>query len=1612
MATVPGTQTADTLSGTPSDDVLFGYRGRDLILGNQGNDRVYGGQDSDTLYGGQGQDTLSGDLGDDLLFGNLGDDLLLGNQGSDTLFGGQGNDTLYGGQGDDLLYGDLGDNVLSGDLGIDTAVFTGARAEYDATQNEDGSFTLVGPTGTTRATTIEFFQFSDGTVAAADLVGRPPTVPVNNRPVAVADTLAAVEDTAVTYTAAQLLGNDRDPDGDTLRIAAVTNGAGGTAVLNPNGTVTFTPSANFNGAAGFSYTASDGRGGISDPASVTVNVASVNDAPAGADATITLDEDTARTFTAADFGFTDPVDAASASGANALQAVVITTVPTAGTLSFNGNPVTAGTSIAGGQLSQLSYQPAANANGTGYASLTFQVVDDGGSANGGQDTDPSPNTLTFDVTPVNDPPVAVADTLPATEDTAVTFTAAQLLGNDTDIDSPNSALRIASVTSGTGGSVVLNPDGTVTFTPVANFNGAASFSYVTSDGTAVSNSATVTVNVAAVNDAPTATITATSYSATEQTDLSLKGQLSVGDVDGGNGPETVTLAVTAGILTVTSGTSGATVVSGSGTDSVTISGTIAQLNALLGGDATSTVTYNADSDTPPGSATLTLTINDNGNTGGAALTGSDVATVSIAAVNDNPVARPDFIIIDEDAGPITGDVLDNDSDVDGGLLAVDGLQINSVNVALNTPVRGQFGTFQLNQDGSYTYTADPNRNGVETFTYSVSDGRGGGDTSALTITVTPVNDAPIANPDNFSTNTNQSLSITPAGLLANDTDVDGDTLSVTSITQPQNGTVTINQDGNLLYTPNTGYSGTDRFTYRAYDGGLNSNPTQISIAVSGLPTAASVTGGTLLEANLNTAQGGLVTGTQPTSVPDATTGNLSYNFGGDGANGTTPFAWSTSVTARDPEVGDPALSALTSGGDPVQWSVQSGSNGQTLIGTAAGNGPYNGTAVARLELTDPNTGAYRFTLLGPIDHPDVNQSGNADPIALDFAYTVRDGSGDTVQGGLSLTVTDDAPVARNTTVSGSSAATSNTNLELVIDVSGSQADASGLTNLTRLQVVQAALNELIERYNQLGTVAVRIVTFSTSATANGGGWLTADQAQTFIANLVAGGSTNYDAALATAQTAFDTPGRIVGADNVLYFLSDGQPNPASLGIDATEQAIYENFLNNNDIKSYALGVGRDVSATNLNPIAYDGTTSTQIPAILVTDLSQLDATLTQTIASPITGTAINSGGTSFSIPGADQPAGIASVLLDGTTFTLVDTDATTHILTRTDGLGSVFTIDFDNGNYTYQPRSNLTQPVSQTIGVTVADADEDRSTANLTFNITSADYPPIARNDTILTNSIGSGATILIPDAALLYNDTIAENGTIVTGPTNIQSATAVTRSNDQFAFIDDNLNGGSFRYGVTNPSSLNDDGVVTINRAQAGATTLVGTGLGDVLVADPTRATTINANAGNDYLLGGNQSDTLNGGEGNDRLNGGAGNDVVRGGVGNDALTGGTARDTFLFAAVDLTPLSPATDTITDFTIGAGANSDTLALSQLLTGLSPNATAADLNNYLRFTVSGSSTILNIDQNGTAGGANINQIISFQNTNLYTQFGVSPASQSANTDLIQQLLSSQNLSIN
>jgi hypothetical protein len=170
-----------------------------------------------------------------------------------------------------------------------------------------------------------------------------------------------------------------------------------------------------NYAVAFSVDVSDGTTTTTE--SVTINVVDTNDAPSGADQTITIDEDTDHIFIVGDFGFSDPDDG------DAFTAVQISTLPASGDLYVDmdgdgvidtGEAVSASDFINVAEItaSRLKYRPIADENGAGYASFAFQVQDDGGTANGGVDLDPAPNTMTFDVNAINDAPVLSAAVSP------------------------------------------------------------------------------------------------------------------------------------------------------------------------------------------------------------------------------------------------------------------------------------------------------------------------------------------------------------------------------------------------------------------------------------------------------------------------------------------------------------------------------------------------------------------------------------------------------------------------------------------------------------------------------------------------------------------------------------------------------------------------------------------------------------------------------------------------------------------------------------------------------------------------------------------------------------------------------------------------------------------------------------------------------------------------------------------------------------------------------------------------------------------------------------------------------------------------------------------------
>jgi hypothetical protein len=439
----------------------------------------------------------------------------------------------------------------------------------------------------------------------------------------------------------------------------------------------------------------------SSSGSSSISVSAVNDAPVFVSAsnftTITEDQtNNAGNLVSSLFSSTD-VDTGAANGIALYSAT-----PSNGTWQYSidgGSTWTGVGSVSGSSallLRSTDYvRFVPDAHNADSASISFYVWDQSSgtagnkidvSARGGTTAFSSAGgTSSITVTAVNDAPVLAGSNnfTAINEDTTTsggTLVSALISGQVTDVDTGASSGIAVTAVDNTNGAWQYTTDGGTTWTafgtpsastarlltsnastsirfvPNANWNGTATITYRAWDqnsgtagntadvssngGTTAFSSATASpsITVNAVNDAPVATITPTTYSATEQTTLSLEGTgIAISDVDAGSASMTATLSVTSGTLSVAAGTTGAGV-SGSGTNTLTLTGTITQINNLLAGSGGATLSYLINSDTPPASDTLSLLVNDNGNTGsGGALTGSDSATINIAAVNDAPV---------------------------------------------------------------------------------------------------------------------------------------------------------------------------------------------------------------------------------------------------------------------------------------------------------------------------------------------------------------------------------------------------------------------------------------------------------------------------------------------------------------------------------------------------------------------------------------------------------------------------------------------------------------------------------------------------------------------------------------------------------------------------------------------------------------------------------------------------------------------------------------------------------------------------------------------------------------------------------------------------------------
>ena len=743
------------------------------------------------------------------------------------------------------------------------ATFTVQTTQDTATEGDETFKITI--TGTTLPTGV--------TIATASTIG---TIEDDDTPTASDISKSTSEDTTLTFAATDFTGAFSDPDGHTLKSVKIVTlpdsahgalksgspqaavNAGDTIAAGDLGTLVFEPAANWNGSASFTFkvTGTDDQESIA-AATVTITVTAVNNAPTASGISKSTSEDTTLTFAASDFtgAFSDP-------DGHTLKSVKIVTLPTAAHGALKAGSaraaVSAGDSIAVADLGTLVFEPVANWNGT--ASFTFKVTD----------TDDQESTaaatVTITVTAVDDAPTAVddaptaaddaptaVDDAPTTsdiskstnEDTTLTFTATDFTGafNDPDghtlksvkiVTLPESAH--GTLKSGSPRAAVSAGDmiaaaklGTLVFEPVANWNGATSFTFKVTDSTDQESTAaaTATITVTAVNDAPTAS--GISKSTSEDTTLTFAATDFTGAF---NDPDGHTLkSVT--IVTLPNTTHGA-LKSGSPRAAVSAGDTIAaaDLGTLVFEPAAN---WN-------GTAGFTFKVTDATDQESAA---SATATITVTAVDDAPTASGITKGTSEDttlkfaASYFTSAF----SDPDGHTLksvkivtlpnATHGaLKVGSPQAAVSAG-----DTIAAGDLGTLVFEPAANWNGTTSFTFKVTDSTDQESTAAatVTITVTAVDDTPTASGISKSTNEDTTLTFAAADFTGAFSDPDGRALkSVKIVTLPDaahgalkagsppaavsaGDTLAAADLGTLVFEPVANWNGTASFTFKVTD---------------------------------------------------------------------------------------------------------------------------------------------------------------------------------------------------------------------------------------------------------------------------------------------------------------------------------------------------------------------------------------------------------------------------------------------------------------------------------------------------------------------------------------------------------------------------------------------------------------------------------------------------------------------------------------------------------------------------------------------------------------------------------------------------------------------------
>ena len=640
-----------------------------------------------------------------------------------------------------------------------------------------------------------YYIASDGNSSSDTTLIKITIIEVDDPPVGVGDTLYVDEDDILVLNATNgVLVNDIDFDGDELVSELLRDVRKGTLDFYGDGSLTYVPENNFYGNDSFNYVAKD-ESNITDSIKVLIIVSPVNDVPSAFDDEYVVEAGDSIIIQTDSLGIlNNDIDI----DGDTLTSSIVDSV-SHGTITLNSNG---------------TFKYVVEEDGfTGVDVFTYAASDTAAS-----------DTATVKIT-VTTRPIAVADTFNVNEDYCIKagnfggsvdpnsgvvyqYVIDGVLTNDSDIDGDSISAILIQTTS--HGSLNFYDDGKFEYCPEANYNGTDSFRYVISDGYLISDTVTVIINVLPTNDLPIGKDD--NYGLVKNSTLSVSDSLGIlsndSDVDG---------------------------------DSIYTSLLDSTKHGSLELSDRGGFIYIPDQDYI-GIDVFKYNLSD-----GIFITDTIYVNLSITS---RPIANNDNYSVDEDNSLVVSSsvgVLYNDEDQDSDELFAQLIEL---------PVRGEL---LFSSDGGFEYNPNRDFNGSDSFTYSVSDGILISDTATVSIVINPGNDDPIGISEEYSVDEGGVLSVNSSnGVLANDTDIDSDSLYSILGIAPNYGTLTLDEDGSFEYVHDGSNSSLDEFTYYLRDTISGVDTVSVFININPVNDEPIISSGQILSVLENSSEGTLV----------------------------------------------------------------------------------------------------------------------------------------------------------------------------------------------------------------------------------------------------------------------------------------------------------------------------------------------------------------------------------------------------------------------------------------------------------------------------------------------------------------------------------------------------------------------------------------------------------------------------------------------------------------------------------------------------------------------------------------------------------------------------------